>query len=204
MKRTTPLYWILIGLALSATGGCISSNQVPETRFYILNALPPAEPLRQGGGDDPVLEIASLTLPQYLERPQIVTRPSANRLDIDEFHRWGGNLRKNLSRVMATNLSRLLATPHVLVVPHLSQDPIDYRLQLEVTGFERGPGNTVRLTANWTLIDMRRNKTALVRFSDLSQSVEDPQDMDETVAAMASLLGRLSRQIAEAILAQGR
>ncbi len=88
------LVTLLVGTLMS---GCIGTS-APVTRFYVLN------PLEAGAGtvgDDGrkaalSVEVAALRLPQYLERPQIVTRSAENRLELAEFHQWGGNLRKNL------------------------------------------------------------------------------------------------------------
>ncbi|MDY7035801.1 MAG: ABC-type transport auxiliary lipoprotein family protein, partial [Thermodesulfobacteriota bacterium] len=102
---------VLTGTLLS---GCISTT-TPNTKFYVLNPLDSGISLVSKTECYGLLslEVASLRLPQYLERPQIVTRSSENRLDLAEFHQWGGNLRKNMIRVLGKNLSQLLATPNI-------------------------------------------------------------------------------------------
>jgi len=197
------LRWIPLVMAVMITTGCLKST--PETHYYILNSPDSMQPLQKATKKHRkrVVEIASLTLPQYLERTQIVTRTSTNRMKIKEFHRWGGNLRKNMSRVMAKNLSRLLNTPHMLVVPHIDRTPVDFRLQMEVLEFELGPSQQVNLSVRWTLTKRRRSTPVAVRLSELSSPKIEDADMDQTVSAMGELYGELSREIARAIKDHG-
>ena len=188
--------------------GCVSSK-APATRFYVLNPLDPA--LRLVGNADRkpplTIEVVSLRLPQYLERPQIVTRSSEIRLELAEFHQWGGNLRKDMIRVIAKNLSQLLATPHISIFSHRPQASPDFRVDLEVMKFERDPDNQVRLSVRWCLSGGGDGKPLTTQITDLvSPTVQTGSDMEPTVAAMSMLLGDLSRIIAETILkqAQGR
>ena len=56
-----------------------STGKQAQTRFYVLDSMPAGVSALDGATRDPPLavNIAALRLPQYLERPQIVTR-SAN------------------------------------------------------------------------------------------------------------------------------
>ncbi len=104
--------------------GCMAAT-TPATRFYVLNPLDSGISLVSETDQKGSLsvEVASLRLPQYLERPQIITRSSGNRLERAEYHQWGGNLRKNMIRVLAKNLSQLLATPDIAISPIVPRPP---------------------------------------------------------------------------------
>jgi uncharacterized protein len=180
--------------------GCVSSGD--PTRFYVLNPMDPGPTVLKGEPSKAPLslEISALRLPQYLERPQIVTRASPSRLDLAEFHQWGGNLRKDMLRVMAKNLSQFLATPHISISPHSPQVPPDFRLEMEVMKFERDPGGKVRLSIQWSLTAARDAKLLSAQITELeSPSVTLGPDMEPTVTAMGLLWGELSRIIAEAV-----
>ncbi|MCP4044155.1 MAG: hypothetical protein GY731_19745, partial [Gammaproteobacteria bacterium] len=116
MMRIICLIMVLVAGLLS---GCITTD-TPNTRFYVLNPLEPdaGQVVGDGAKGTLAVEVASLRLPQYLERPQIVTRSGKNRLELAEYHQWGGNIRKNMVRVMAKNLSQILATPNIAISPH--------------------------------------------------------------------------------------
>ncbi len=197
--RILRLIMVLVAGLLS---GCITTD-TPNTRFYVLNPLEPDAGQVVGDGEKGTLavEVASLRLPQYLERPQIVTRSGKNRLELAEYHQWGGNIRKNMVRVMAKNLSQILATPNIAISPHRPSTPPDYRVELEVMQFERDPDDRVRLTAQWRITGGKGRLDLVTRITDLSSPVVQPaQDLDATVSAMSQLFGELSRIIGQAIL----
>jgi uncharacterized lipoprotein YmbA len=146
------------------------------------------------------VEVGSLRLPQYLERPQIVTRRSASRLEVAEFHQWGGNLRKDMIRVLAKNLSQFLATPQISIFPHAAQPPPDFRVEMEVMKFERDPDEKVRLSVQWTVTAVKDQKLLIAQISEMeSPPVTVGPDMETTVTAMSQLWGEMSRLIAETI-----
>src|SRR5262245_59454821 len=100
---------VLLSLAVGSCG-----NTQP-TRFYVLRAIadqPAAVPAK-----GIAIGIGPITLPQYLNRPQIVTRVSGNQLAVAEFDQWGGDLNDNVTRALATNLSSLLETDRVFLFP---------------------------------------------------------------------------------------
>lgn len=191
---------VVLALVMTLGLGCASSGD--PTRFYVLNPLDPGPTLV---GDAPPkaplsVEISALRLPQYLERPQIVTRRSASTLDVAEFHKWGGNLRKDMLRVMAKNLSQLLATPYVSISPHSPQPPSDFRVEMEVMKFERDPDGKVRLSIQWSLTAARDPKLLNAQITELeSPSVTVGPDMEPTVTTMSLLWGEMSRLIAETL-----
>jgi len=193
------LVFLLAGSFLS---GCITTSH-PATRFYVLNPLDPGVSLVSKTDQTGSLsvEVASLHLPQYLERPQIVTRSSKNRLELAEYRQWGGNLRKNMMRVLAQNLSRLLATPHIAIYPYRPTISPDFRVELEVMHFERDSDGQVRLSAQWRLSSGKDRKPLTTRITDLASPVSHKgTDFEHTVSAMSKLFGELSQIIGSAIL----
>lgn len=188
----------ILALVIALSFGCGSSGN--PTRYYVLNPVLSGETLVGETPPTPALsvEIASLRLPQYLERPHVVTRHSGSRLDVAEFHQWGGSLRKDLTRVMAKNLSRLLATPLVFISPHAAHPPPDFRLEVEVIKFERDPDGKVRLSARWSLTGGRDRALLTAQIAELeSPAVAPSPDLEPTVTAMGLIWGELSRTIAQ-------
>jgi uncharacterized lipoprotein YmbA len=187
---------VLAGMVLF---GCSSA---PATRFYVLNPVDPGIQLAADADRKTPLsiEVASLRLPQYLERPQIVTRSSAIRVELDEFQQWGGNLRKNMMRVLAQNLSQLLSTPHISISPYSPQVFPDFRIEVEVMKFEKDPDGRVRLSARWRLSGGEDRKPLTTKITDLeSPAIPGSPDLEPTVAAMSKLWGELSQRIGQAI-----
>lgn len=193
------LVFVLTGSVLS---GCLGTTPT-VTRFYVLNPLDVGSSLvSETDRKDPLsVEVASLRLPQYLERPQIVTRSSGNRLELAEYHQWGGNLRKNMARVIAKNLSQLLATPNIAISPYRPPAPPDFRVELEVMQFERVSEGQVKLSAQWRLSRGKDLKSLATRITELaSPMLPIGTDMEPTVSAMSTLVGELSQIIGRTIL----
>ena len=198
--------WPALALALALLTGC-ATGESTATRFYVLDALPgDSQALSEARREPPIaVDIAALRLPQYLERPQIVTRSARNELALAEYHQWGGNLAKNVTRVLARNLALLLGTSEVTVFSRRPPAPADVRVEVDVMQFERGPDRRVLLAAQWRL---RAGADGAPRLARISELVSEPLDaaagMDATVAAMSALLGELSRVIARAVAEQAR
>lgn len=195
---------LAILVATGVVAGCLSAA-APVTRFYLLTpmAFSETEIKREGADAAPSVEIAAVRLPQYLERPQIVTRSSENRLELAEFDQWGGNLRKNLKRVLAMNLAGLLEKAHVVVAPYGPSGLSDFRVEVEVLQFERDSAGRVRLSAHWLLSKGSDRIPLVTRTTELEEPGDgDPLNFENTVMAMSRLAGNLSRTIAEEIVQQ--
>jgi uncharacterized lipoprotein YmbA len=200
MRRTAFVAAVCSALILS---GCLTGKQ-PVTRFYVLDPMPAGVSVLDGAPTDPPLsvDIAALRLPQYLQRPQIVTRTASNELRLDEYHQWGGNLAKNMMRVTARNLARLLNTARITVFSRRPPEPPDIRVEIDVLQFERGSDSRVALSAQWRLLSAKDGKPVVARISDLySEPVNGESSMQNMVGVMSELMAQLSGEIAAAIIA---
>ncbi len=199
----------LFGLAAVALlGGCVSTGETMETKFYLLSTLPSGSESLTGANADPPLTVylTGLAIPQYLQRPEIVTRVDQNRLVLAEFDNWGGSLEKNMARVLAGNLSVLLDTPEVHVTTRRPPRGIDASVEIEIMQFERGPDAHAVLDAQWRLHTSGRDKAPSVSMISrfVSEPVTNEVGMAATVAAMSELLAQLSTAIAQAIVEHSR
>ncbi|MFT5448768.1 MAG: putative lipoprotein YmbA [Gammaproteobacteria bacterium] len=182
--------------------GCITGKQ-PPTRFYVLDPMPASAPALDGAPTNPPLsiDIAALRLPQYLQRPQIVTRTASYELTLDEYHQWGGNLAKNMMSITARNLARLLNTARITVFSRRPPEPPDIRVEIDVLQFERGPDSRVVLSAHWRLLSAKDGKPVVARISDLySEPINGKSSMQNMVGQMSELMAQLSDEIATAII----
>ena len=207
MRRPPARDWIGAALLAAALLAGCAGGDTPGTRFYVLSALPEGTAAVDGARRDPplALDIAPVRLPQYLARPQIVTRTAGNEIALEEYHQWGGNLAKNMMRVLARNLSRLLATPEITLFSRRPPAPADARLEIEVLEFERGPDRRVRLSAQWRLRAGDDGAPALARISERASAPLPPEaGMQATVSAMSDLLADLSVEVANAVVALER
>ncbi len=176
-----------------------------NTKYYVLSSMQseatPIQPIKSlpavGIGVGPI------RMPLYLDRSDIVTRDSQNEVDIADFAQWAGPLQENFSRVLAENLSVLLATDKVSVFPFSRRKSTDYNVTVYVTRFDGMPGDKAYLRARWAILDRRRKES----FFEKHTVVSHPTIGDSTealVAAKSNTVADLSREIARAIIEVSR
>ena len=203
MKGSLFIRCAMLAMIVSSivTGGCVASK---PSKFYMLQALSTTgldtKPARTEQGL--AIGVGPVAFPDYLDRPQIVTRTGQNELQRAEFDRWAGPLDDNFTQVLADNLSTLLATDRVALFPWPKSTPIDYQVAVEVTQFDGAPGGMALLTARWTLRSGDGQNTLAMRKFSISESVGGA-DYAALAAAQSRAVSRLSREIAAAIQSLG-
>ncbi|MBF0296954.1 MAG: membrane integrity-associated transporter subunit PqiC [Magnetococcales bacterium] len=190
--------WVVLWVAVLLSG-CMGGAS-PPTRFFLLTAVEGPKgvgtPVRRG----PVLELEPVEIPRYLDRAEMVTRTGGNRLQLDRLHQWGGDFREDIGRVLAENLSVLLASDRVVMLPTRGEGKADYRLAVTLSRFEPDAvSGEVLLDARWILFDGRGREVA-ARQSRLVVRAGNREDFESLAAAMSQALGLLSRELAEAVL----
>jgi len=186
--RVSPLWLVLL------LGACASA---PATRFYALAPVPvPAAVTKLQA--PPTIVVREISLPRYLDRPQIVTRTGTHRLRFAEYAHWGGDLREDVTRVMAENLARRLSGSAVLPAPTFVAANPDLTVDVELLRFEATDDGLVHLAARW------RVQRAQVREITLSRPRPGEAVDAALVGVMSELLGDLAAAIAPTLAAEGR
>ena len=197
MMRTGLLYKIIWLIALFALllSGCRGST--PETEFYTLNSIRntqmDAKPI--SAGQPLSIGVGPVTIPQMLDRPQIVSRTGPYTLQIDEFHRWAGRLNEDFARVLAENISLMLATEQVDVYPWDVSFKPRYQVILEVQRFEgRLNQQDVFLEVFWKVVDPQKRTTLLIKRSVIKESLT-ATDYETLIATKSRAIAELSKLI---------
>jgi uncharacterized lipoprotein YmbA len=194
-----PIMLALVAVSLGTAlmvGGCASQ----PSRFYLLSALANPEIASPGtsGQQGPTIGVGPVTLPRYVDRPQIVTRTSPYEIKLAEFDRWAEALDTNFSRAFAENLSLLLPTARVVMSPWSRATLIDYQVTVDVTQFLSQVGGDSLLIADWTLFKGEGQDVLTSGRSRFSASPSG-QDYAAIVAAMSQTVASLSREIATTV-----
>lgn len=194
---------VTLGISLAALlilCGCFARSQ--PTKFYLLQSTLglQAGEVRSASGEMKI-GIGPIVLPEYLDRPQIVTRIGENEHQIDEFNQWAESLTFSIARVLGENLAILLSTDNLFLFPWRGSTQLDYQVKVGIIRFGGTPGGTAVLDVLWTiykgndakeLIDMKKS-----RFN-LSMGGEGYESL---VTAQNKMLEDFSREIAGVITA---
>ena len=156
IKKYFYLNTLLIILLSGIISGCIGGAS-QKSVYYVFN--PVKAPL---SADSPMeargLGVGPITLPEFLEGPQIITRKEENLLDINEFHRWADSLKAQITTVMVDNLSAMLNTPNVVVYPWERPFIPEYQLYIDFRQFDGQTAGSITLEAVWSIVDTNDSK----------------------------------------------
>jgi uncharacterized protein len=181
--------------------GCASSAPV---RFYTLAPMKEAVTY----GRDPVAQprftvgVGPVEIPDFLERPHIVTRNGGNEMIMAEYDRWAGSLKQDITRVLIEDVSAYLA-PGASVFSWKRSIPLDWRVAVEVTRLDITPGREVVLGAQWILFAGDRKAPLKLRGQTFTEPLEG-KDISAAVAMIGNAMGRLSKEIAGDVRAEWR
>jgi len=187
-------------LSVLLVSACTTTSRPVD--FYTLSAVSSAEGKSPAANcRDVVIGIGPVLWPRYLDRPQIVTRLSPNRVSFDEFHRWAGPPDEEFQRILTDNLSTLLQTDYVIGNPGKLGYKPRYRVQIQINQFDGQPGEAVILKAAWSIVDQPGEKEPVLHESSIRQPSAG-ESYEDMVAAASAAVAELSRQIAAEVSAR--
>ena len=190
---------VTLGMAVLFQLGCAGRSR--SSRFYVLSPVAAPELGLQktsGGSSNLVIGISPVSVPKYLKKPQLVTRTGNNELHLAEYERWAGKIDEDIGRVMAENLSHMLATDRVFSYPAMEAVALDYLVEIDISRFDGWLGGDIELIARWALFDADGNTVYGFKASRIIEPALGGGYAD-MVAAQSRALAALSRELAAAI-----
>jgi uncharacterized lipoprotein YmbA len=175
-----------------ALAGC---GRSPQANFYTL-ATDMSSRVAIPSVSGPTVVVAPVTLPELVDRPQLVVRIDASRVDILEMHRWAEPLKSTIPRLLAENLSCLFGTDRVSTYLQNAAIEADYRVSVDIRRFQ-SMGNFVNIDAVWT-IRKPRGGTSKTGRSQIIETI-GAGGYEELVSAYSRALVAVSNDIALSI-----
>ncbi len=216
VNNFTPMRNLLLTLIFCLTiylAGCINT---PLPDYYVLtpeSAQPGSGLLDAGEVDitatdarlsglsqlsDLAVGVGPITIPETVNRQNIVTPRDANQLEVAEFHRWSEPLRENISRVVITNLAERLGVSKLYAYPWLRAQ-IDHIARIDVLRMTGELGNEVYLQVRWQILTGSKPHELLdTRITEYRQAVSGG-GYSSLVAAYSMAYASLSDDIARAL-----
>jgi len=178
-----------------ALAGCASA---PPDRFHTLAgaadpavstalATPAATPL--------YVEMLAVSVPEQVQRKQMVVTGTDGRIDLLEHERWVGPLEGEIGRVLSLGVTGALGAIDVFGMPYPPGPPV-YRISTNVQRFDSMLDRYALVDAVWSVRQLKGN-TVLTCRSVLRENAGP--GYDALVAGHRRALDKLAAQMAAAV-----
>ncbi len=201
-------------LAAALVAGCAAA--VDRDTFFalsdggaVIGSTPAATSASNGAGSTPStlpgVVISAVSIPELVDRPQIVTRDNANRVVVSENHLWAESIKSGIGRTLATRLSRALADAgqpaQVAAYPQSSIADPALRITVDVVRFDAVPNGEAVVDALWSI---RRPSDGTIRNGrTVASSPIAGTSYEAIVGAWNDAVATVDRDIADAVVQAG-
>lgn len=181
----------LLFAQMMLVAGCQSG---PPPRIYVLS--PPAAAGDFSGADNrPVIELRTVSVPDYLDTRDIVLRDGRNALSVSTGGRWGERLSIGIAQGLRAELAARVKS--VAVVQAALPGQAARRLYVDVEAFDITPDQRCVLTARWAFLrDDRQTAGRGTVITTVLGGVTDAA----VVSAMTDAVGLLADRIKVTIM----
>jgi uncharacterized protein len=188
-------------VALLSSAILVACVRTPQIRYYTIGAgasdrSARAEPARY------TVRVGPASVPEILDRPELVLRVSPTEVTIDDQRRWAEPLRSGIARAVAGDLARELDGARVVFAPEgTTKETPNVEVTIEVQRLDVtlgvGAGVDVAWVARWT--DDGHTRTG----RSIQQAPAAPAgSYDALVLACAQALAAVSSDIARSVRAE--
>lgn len=192
MTHLRTLFGLLLIAGLSA---CASS---PPVRYYSLDDGRPQVIGSPGGVS---VALVQVTLPELVDRSQMVFRKADHRMQISENDRWAEPLRRQIPRLLARDLGEALDSGRVVASTIDAQElDADFKVTVDIHLLEVVPGQRVGLDALWRVEP--RNGSAFfgrsltwIGIDDITQDNDPASAVGAERKALRALAGNIAKRI---------
>jgi uncharacterized lipoprotein YmbA len=141
--------------------------------------------------------VGPVTIPEGVDRPQMVMRTSPNQVQIDDLDRWAEPLKAAIPRLVAETLVTRLGQCDVMTSRQSATLDFDFRVAIDIDRFDFSAGEGSAVDATWTIRGAKNPtpRTGHTRVRDAGGG-GDPQAM---AAAQSRAVEKVAGDVAEAI-----
>lgn len=193
---------VLIMFCLSfllGLGGCIPIPNNLPSRFYSLQVMNKNQIKHKFSlPSNLIIGVGPVKIPEYQNRPQIVTKNKDNTLRFAQFDRWGEPLDLALEYVISENLTNILPGATINKHPWNSTIPVKYQVILDIIQLESDLDSDMFLIAQWSILDAVNKKMLLIKRSEFRQQIS-PHSYFGLVETLNKACASLSIEIAQAL-----
>ncbi|MCE5339507.1 MAG: PqiC family protein [Planctomycetaceae bacterium] len=198
MKQIVIHSCVVMCLAL-VLSGCMSVPNSPTPRFYMLQAVHENQVDKKINiASDVVIGVGPVKIPEYLNRPQIVTQDEEKMLKFAQFDRWAESLDLGMARLIRENLADILPDAKFILYPWNSSISVRYQVVVEIVKFDSNLDKELFLVAQWLVVDMQNAKVLIIKRSEFRQSIV-PHNYSGLAKTLSMACDSLSSEMAESL-----
>ena len=176
--------------------GCVGISSSPSPRFYMLNSTTREKAIEKIDITPGVIvAVGPVSIPEYQDRPQIVTRDRNGMLKFSQFDRWGESLDSALASQINNNLAVMLPAANFQIFPCNFAIPLDYQVIISVIQLDSELDKNMVLTAQWSIINAKKREMLFTKRSQFIQPIK-PHNYSGLTQALNTACATLSSEIA--------
>lgn len=199
MKKRCLVYCAVFVFFVLVLEGCVSVQKSPESRFYMLQPIDKNQAGQKFDIDSEVIiGLEPVRIPEYQNRPQIVTQDKDRMLTFAQFDRWGEPLGAAFTRVISENLSVLLSGADIEMHTWNSAVPLKYQVIIDVVQLESQLDKDLFFVAQWSVIDTKNKKILIRKKSEFKRQIM-PQNYAGLAKTLSEVCASLSGEISETL-----
>lgn len=195
--RDITLRFLLCPIFIFVLSGCVAISRSPSPRFYKLDSISQ----EQVGGkfkvaNDEIIGIGPVKIPEYLNRPQIVTLDNNKMITFAEFDRWGEPLDFAIARILNENLKEIIECKDMEMFPWNIFIPVKFQVVLDVIELDVNISKNLSLSAQWSILDLKNKNLVFSKRSVLKEDI-NPRNYSGVVGALNTALSKISIEIGQ-------
>lgn len=197
MRKNSLVFQSVVFCALLFSSGCFSVPNSPSPRFHMLSSVDKEKVSQKFNIPSYIIiETGPVKIPDYQNRPQMVTLNKDKTLNFAQFDRWGEALDSAMARLINESLTAMLPGATFQMFPCNFNIPLKYQLIVDVLQLESELDKEVFFSAQWSIIDVETKKMAYSKRSEFRQPI-DPHNYAGMADALSAVCVSLSREVAQ-------
>jgi len=187
---------VCLALGLS---GCLSIPNSQSPRFYALTSVNGDQVSKKINiAPNMIIGIGPVKIPEYLDRPQIVTSTKEKTLQFAQFDRWGESLDLGVERLVREDMTAMLPSAKFTLYPWNPSLAVKYQVSIEVIQLDSEFDRDMFLAVQWTVIDVQNSKVVIMKRSEFHKAIIPP-NYTGLAQTLSTACASLSSQIAQAL-----
>lgn len=177
-------------------GACSIGTVTEPSKYYILDAR--IEKTNSHQLSDLALGVGPISIPGYIDRPQIVTKTDTPELQIEEYARWAEPMDRMFTRALTQNLRILTDSQQIHSHPWSNASQLNYRLSAKVIKFENDINGDALLVVHWGIIDAANSSDIIVKHT-MYNAFATGIDVSDRINALNETIAQFANNIVETL-----